>query len=198
MSSPGSDSRQHRIFATLDVDGDGAITRAEYLGRVDRVAAAAGRSAEHPVVAASRAAHEAVFADMDGDGDGRVTFDEYRSWVGHDAFERSCRPALGSLFDIADADGHLNRQEFTRPRTAAGNAESGVDAAFDALDTDRDGLVERGAYLAGIHDFVTHGSSPHGGGVRRPATGARNPPLSRYVHQDPGRRVGAGYHVTMT
>ncbi|MCI3928412.1 EF-hand domain-containing protein [Streptomyces sp. AN091965] len=177
MSSPGSDSPQHRIFAMLDVDGDGAITRAEYLGRVDRVAAATGRSAEHPVVAASRAAHEAVFTDMDGDGDGRVTFDEYRSWVGHDAFERSCRPALGSLFDIADADadGHLNRQEFTRLRTGAGNAETDAEAAFDALDTDGDGLVEREAYLAGIHDFVTNESSPmavaYGG--RRPVSGTR-------------------------
>ncbi|MFD0395502.1 EF-hand domain-containing protein [Streptomyces nogalater] len=74
----------------LDVDGDGAITHEEYLARVGRVASAMGRDA-HPVVAASRAAHEAVFRDMDANGDGRVTFEEYRTWVGHEAFERSCR-----------------------------------------------------------------------------------------------------------
>lgn len=104
MSSPGFDSPQHRIFAMLDVDGDGAITHAEYLGRVDRVASAMDRPADHPVVVGARAAHEAVFDDMDADHDGRVTFEEYRTWVGHEAFERSCRPALGSLFDIADTD----------------------------------------------------------------------------------------------
>ncbi|WP_282796145.1 EF-hand domain-containing protein [Streptomyces sp. CC224B] len=157
-----TDSPQHRIFAMLDVDGDGAVTHAEYLGRVERVASAVGRDAHHPVVAASRAAHEAVFQDMDGDHDGRVTFEEYRSWVGHDAFERSCRPALGSLFDIADldGDGRLDRDGFVRLRTAAGNAGAAADAAFDALDTDGDGLIDRDAYLAGIHDFVTTGVSP--------------------------------------
>ncbi|MFD9569086.1 EF-hand domain-containing protein [Streptomyces sp. NPDC059982] len=157
-----TDSPQHRIFAMLDVDGDGAITHAEYLARVDRVAAAAGRDAGDPVVAASRVAHDAVFQDMDADQDGRVTFEEYRTWVGHEAFERYCRRALGSLFDIADldADGRLDRAEFTRLRTAAGNGESGVEEAFDALDADRDGLVDRDTYLSGIRDFVTTGTSP--------------------------------------
>ncbi len=91
-----------------------------------------------------------------------MTFEEYRTWVGHEAFERSCRPALGSLFDIADtdADGRLDRDEFVRLRTAAGNGGPGTGAAFDALDTDRDGLVDRDTYLAGIHDFVTTGTSP--------------------------------------
>ncbi|GHE49936.1 hypothetical protein GCM10018785_19450 [Streptomyces longispororuber] len=157
-----TDSPQHRIFTMLDVDGDGVVTHAEYLGRVERVASAVGRDPEHRVVAASRAAHEAVFQDMDGDHDGRVTFEEYRSWVGHDAFERSCRPALGSLFDIADLDGDglLDRDGFVRLRTAAGNAGAAAGAAFDALDADGDGLIDRDAYLTGIRDFVTTGTSP--------------------------------------
>lgn len=175
MSDPSSDSPRHRIFAMLDVDGDGVISHAEYLSRVDRVAAALDRDPRHPVVVASRAAHEAVFQDMDGDHDGRVTFEQYRAWVGADAFERSCRPALGSLFDIADldADGRLNREEFTRLRTAAGNDELAAGTAFDALDADRDGLVDRDTYLMGIRDFVTTGSSPMAAsyGAARPVPG---------------------------
>ncbi|WP_157880007.1 hypothetical protein [Streptomyces natalensis] len=32
--------------------------------------------------------------------------------------------------------------------------------AFDGLDTDRDGLIDRDAYLAAIRDFVTTGTAP--------------------------------------
>ncbi|MFG2974456.1 EF-hand domain-containing protein [Streptomyces sp. NPDC048331] len=156
-----TDAAKQRIFAMLDRDGDGAITRSEYLARVDRAAAAMGRGADDPVVHTARAAHEEVFADMDADHDGRVTFEEYRTWAGHDAFERSCRPALGSLFDIADhdGDGRLTREEFTRLRMASSNTEADAGQAFDDLDTDADGLLDRDDYLAGIHDYVTTGSS---------------------------------------
>ncbi|MFJ8637202.1 EF-hand domain-containing protein [Streptomyces sp. NPDC093568] len=161
-TAPMTDAAKQHIFAMLDRDGDGAITHSEYLTRVDRAAAALGRGTDDPVVATARAAHEEVFADMDADHDGRVTFEEYRTWAGHDAFERSCRTALGSLFDVADhdADGRLTREEFTRLRTASGNTEADADQAFDALDTDGDGLIDRDDYLTGIHDYVTTGSSP--------------------------------------
>ncbi|MFB6560868.1 EF-hand domain-containing protein [Streptomyces sp. NPDC056400] len=108
---------------------------------------------------------------MDGDYDGWVTFEEYRTWVGHDAFEWSCRPALGSLFDLADldGDGRLTREEFTRLRVASRNTASDADRAFDDLDTDHDGLVERDDYLAGIHDYVTTGASPMGAVYGSPA-----------------------------
>ncbi|MGZ9935145.1 EF-hand domain-containing protein [Streptomyces sp. NC-S4] len=165
-----TDAAKRRIFAMLDVDGDGVISRAEYLARVDRAAAAAGREAGHRVVGAARTAHEEVWADMDADQDGRVTFEEYRTWAGHDAFERSCRPALGSLFDVADidGDGRLSRAEFTRLRVASRNTAADADRAFDGLDTDHDGLVERDAYLAGIRDFVTTGVSPMGAAYGSP------------------------------
>ncbi|UQW99349.1 EF-hand domain-containing protein [Streptomyces sp. RerS4] len=156
-----SDSAKRRIFDMLDVDGDGVISQSEYLARVDRVASAMGRGAADPVVDAARNAHEVVWQDMDGDHDGRVSFEEYRRWAGHETFDRSCRPALGSLFDIADfdGDGRLDRDEFTRLRVAAGNVGTDADAAFDGLDVDRDGFVDRDAYLAGIRDFVTTGVS---------------------------------------
>ncbi|GAA1964107.1 EF-hand domain-containing protein [Kitasatospora viridis] len=153
---------KRRIFAMLDADGDGVISQAEYFARVDRVAAALGREDRDPLVEAARAAHEDVWWQMDADRDLGVTFEEYAAWAGHDAFEESCRPALRSLFDLADADGdgRLDRGEFTRLRAAMGNAEVDADTAFDALDADRDGLVERDDYLLGIRDFLTTGRSP--------------------------------------
>ncbi|MFF2198355.1 EF-hand domain-containing protein [Streptomyces sp. NPDC058157] len=157
-----SDTAKRRIFAMLDADGDGVITPAEYLARVDRAAAACGRDPHHPLVAAARVAHAEVFRQMDGNADGAVTYEEYRDWAGHEAFEESCRPALGSLFDLADhdGDGHLTREEFTRLRAATGNSPEGADAAFDALDAARVGRVQRTVYLAAIHDFLTTGHSP--------------------------------------
>ncbi|MDY0815066.1 EF-hand domain-containing protein [Kitasatospora purpeofusca] len=157
-----SDAAKRHIFSMLDADGDGVISRDEYLARVDRAAEATGRDPLDPLVEAALAAHREVFGAMDADGDGRVGLDEYRGWAGHDAFEQSCRPALGSLFDLADADGdgHLTREEFTRLRAATGNTADGASAAFEVLDADGDGLVGRDAYLAAIHDYLTTGTSP--------------------------------------
>ncbi|MBT2442940.1 EF-hand domain-containing protein [Streptomyces sp. ISL-36] len=149
------------IFAMLDVDGDGAISREEYLTRPDRAAAASGRGSDDPLVAVARSAHERVYASMDANGDGRVTFEEYAAWAGAESFEKVCRPALGSLFDLADtdADGSLDRGEFTRLREALGNPADNAGAAFDALDADGDGRVDRDAYLASIRAYVTEGAS---------------------------------------
>ncbi|MFI6843080.1 EF-hand domain-containing protein [Kitasatospora sp. NPDC050467] len=161
------------IFAMLDVDGDGVISRPEYLARPGRAASALGRDEGDPLVAAARAAHERVYASMDADGDGRVTFEEYAAWAGAGAFDEVCRQALGSLFDLADADadGALGRAEFTRLRAALGNPADSAAKAFDALNADGDGRVGRDEYLASIRDFVTDGASLmaetlHAGSVR--------------------------------
>ncbi len=161
------------IFTMLDADGDGVISRQEYLGRLERAATALGRDGDDPLLATARAAHERVFASMDADGDNRVTFEEYATWAGAEAFDEVCRPALGSLFDLADADadGALGRTEFTRLRAALGNPADNAAKAFDALDTDGDGRVDRDEYLASIRTYVTDGASPmaetlHTGGSR--------------------------------
>jgi Ca2+-binding EF-hand superfamily protein len=123
------------------------------------VASAVGRTADDPQVTAARLAHEAVWQDMDADADDRVTFEQYRDWAGPETFERTCRSVLGSMFDLADADadGRLERSEFRRLRTAMGNAQDGVDEAFDNLDSDADGLVGRDDYLEAIRGFVVTG-----------------------------------------
>ncbi|WP_431046830.1 EF-hand domain-containing protein [Streptomyces sp. P1-3] len=169
------------IFTMLDVDGDGVISRQEYLARPERAAAALGREGGDPLVSAARTAHERVYASMDANGDGKVTFAEYATWAGAETFDDVCRHALGSLFDLADtdADGTLGRAEFTRLRAVLGNPTENAEKAFDALDTDGDGHIDRDEYLASIRAYVTDGASPmaealHNGtsrSVRRPDDG---------------------------
>ncbi|MFI9251740.1 EF-hand domain-containing protein [Streptomyces sp. NPDC053069] len=153
-----------RIFAMMDADGDGIISAHDYLSRVDRTVRATGRTEDDPLVVAARAEAHKAWGAMDENSDGQLTFDEYDAWVGADKFDNICRFALGSLFDLADADGDgtLDKTEFTLLRTALNNAPGNAAAAFEALDADGDGRVGRAAYLAAIRAYVIGDTSPMG------------------------------------
>ncbi|WP_171166953.1 EF-hand domain-containing protein [Streptomyces sp. I05A-00742] len=153
-----------RVFAMLDADGDGVISQDEYLARTKNVMRVTGRTEDDPLVVAARAAGERSWAAMDADGDGGMTFEEYDAWAGAEAFDTVCRPTLAALFDLADldGDGRLARREFLALREALGNPSANAEAAFAALDTDADGLVDRDQYLASIRAHVSGEGSPVG------------------------------------
>ncbi|WP_394834599.1 EF-hand domain-containing protein [Pendulispora rubella] len=163
-----------RVFAMLDADGDGIISKQEYLARTDHVTHATGRQKDDPLAVVARAAAERVWDSMDANRDGGVTFDEYDAWAGGPAFDSVCRDALGALFDLADTDrdGKLNRAEFTMLRETLRNPVSYADAAFDALDADRDGRIGRDEYLASIRAHVTGERSRMGDVLYGAAAGA--------------------------
>ncbi|MBH1937429.1 EF-hand domain-containing protein [Streptomyces sp. AV19] len=162
------------VFAVLDTDGDGVISRHDYFTRIDRLAVATRRGEEDPMVVRARAAGERAWAVMDADGDGRMTEDEYLAWVGVEAFDTICSPALGALFDLADTDGDgtVDRSEFVVLRTALGNPAGNAEAAFDALDTDGDGRVGRHDYLMSIRTHIAGEHSPAGAVLYATATAA--------------------------
>lgn len=148
----------------MDGDGDGVIAAYDYLSRIDRTVLATGRTEDDPLVVTARAEGRKAWAAMDANDDGKLTFDEYNAWVGADEFDNICRFALGSLFDLVDADGDgaLDKAEFMMLRTALNNPPGNAAAAFDALDTDGDGRVGRAAYLASIRAYIVGDGSPMG------------------------------------
>jgi Ca2+-binding EF-hand superfamily protein len=161
------------VFAMLDTDGDGVVSKDEYAARADRVVRATGRTEDDPLVITARVAGARAWASMDANGDGAVTFDEYAAWAGAEAFESVCRPVLAALFDLADtdADGTLTLPEFTILRTALGNPPENITSAFAALDTDSDGRISRDAYLASIRTHVLGENSPMGEALYGRGTG---------------------------
>ncbi|WP_241833318.1 EF-hand domain-containing protein [Streptomyces caatingaensis] len=152
------------VFAMLDTDGDGTVSRAEYAARAERVARATGRAPDDPLVVLARTAGERAWEAMDADGDGGMTFDEYAAWAGAEAFDTVCAPVLGALFDLADTDGDgaLSLGEFTALRTALGNPAGNAEAAFAVLDADGDGRVVRDDYIASVRAHVIGAGSPMG------------------------------------
>lgn len=162
----------HRlVFAMLDADGDGTVSREEYMARTRNVALAMGLEEDDQLVITARTLGERAWASMDADRDGKMTFDEYTAWAGAEAFDTVCAPVLGALFDLADADqdGALDLCEFTALRTALNNSATNAEAAFAALDTNGDGRISRDDYLASIRAHVVGEGSPMGRALyRRP------------------------------
>ncbi|GHI10230.1 calcium-binding protein [Streptomyces cellostaticus] len=155
---------QRLVFGMLDADGDGVVSRDEYMARTRNVALATGRREDDPLVVTARTLGAQAWASMDADGDGGMTFDEYAAWAGAEAFDTVCAPVLGALFDLADIDGNgaLELSEFTALRTALNNPVINAEAAFAALDSDGDGRISRDDYIASIRAHVTGESSPMG------------------------------------
>ncbi|MET9428475.1 EF-hand domain-containing protein [Streptomyces sp. NPDC003036] len=152
------------VFAMLDADGDGIVSREEYTARTRNVAQAMGLEEDDQLVVTARNLGERAWASMDADGDGKMTFDQYTAWAGAETFDTVCAPVLGALFDLADTDhdGSLDLGEFTALRTALNNPATNAEAAFTALDANGDGRIGRDDYIASIRAHVTGEGSPMG------------------------------------
>jgi Ca2+-binding EF-hand superfamily protein len=117
-------------FRRADYNGDGVLTQREFLGEAanDR-----GNAADDNGDAAS--SNDARFRDLDGNRDDRISRSEWRS-------DRAS-------FDRLDEnrDGYLTRAEMAAPDA------NGTAVDFSSLDTDRNGVISRGEWLQSAAAF---------------------------------------------
>lgn len=144
-----------RNFTDLDTDGDGLLTRADYLALAERRLSAVGSSADAPqgqaVLEAFGRAWQAHADSMDANDDGQITQAEYLSsfetLVRTDNIDAILTPMFRATFDLADrdSDGALAVEEFQALWT---KPDADLTAEFAQADTDNDSLISFEEYAA--------------------------------------------------
>ena len=115
-------SRQERMFAKIDSNGDGSVDKAELQTAFDAIAQKTGGTAKSA---------DALFGKFDTDGDGKLSASELSTGM------KSLRPKPTSTVEMAGAQ--------AKPAAggpAGGGSSSGAtSASTDPLDTNGDGVV---------------------------------------------------------
>ncbi|HEX4814690.1 MAG TPA: EF-hand domain-containing protein [Nonomuraea sp.] len=140
-------SAEHN-FADLDTDGDGYLTRYDYMALAQRRLQQAGVTADTPegeaVVDAFRNAWDTHVRALDLDRDGRISKDEYvRSFealVSDGSLDSVLTPISEATFALIDRDrdGWITPEEFGSVWNRPG---ADLTSAFARADADGDGLI---------------------------------------------------------
>ncbi|NUP02480.1 MAG: hypothetical protein HOW71_13890 [Nonomuraea sp.] len=136
-----------RNFEDLDADGDGFLTRNDYVAlahlRLQKTGVRADTAEGEAVVEAFLNTWDTHVSALDADHDGQIGREEYvesfLALVRTGALEGVLRPMFRATFDLADhdGDGELTAEEF---RTLW-SRDDGLSAAFDRADADGDGRI---------------------------------------------------------
>ncbi|MEV4169060.1 EF-hand domain-containing protein [Nonomuraea sp. NPDC049709] len=162
MSQPNFRESAERNFNDLDADGDGFLTRYDYLALAQRRLEQTGVRADTPeggaVVDAFLNAWDTHARALDTDRDGRISRQEYvRSFetlVRTGALEAVLAPISRATFTVADRDGDgwIDAEEFgslwNRPGTD-------LKAVFARADADGDGRISFEEYARARHGLLT-------------------------------------------
>ncbi|HEU5353477.1 MAG TPA: hypothetical protein VFU65_03410 [Actinocrinis sp.] len=152
-------------FALLDTDGDGKLTQDDYELVCLRLCAAFGHLPGSAGYERVRGAYltlwERLRTRMDRDGSGVVSLPQFlescqRSIIERrDGFERNLAGLVDVLFEIVDADGDglISLPEFTGWLHAYGVGPRDTVCAFDLIDTDEDGVVEKAQMATAAEQF---------------------------------------------
>lgn len=157
VAQPPMDSSPAEMVKRADADGDGKVSRDEF-------------------IKARTTALEQAFARMDTDGDGKLDEKEVEAGA---AQARAIGPAGRAGFRRPDAD-RPQRPGGDRPQRPGAMAEQG----FDRMDADGDGKLSKEEFATGmkrLRELMQQGGAGLGGprrpgGDRGPEQGFRRPP----------------------
>ncbi|MEU5695462.1 EF-hand domain-containing protein [Actinosynnema sp. NPDC020468] len=160
MKTPLRHTRYDRVFQLLDGDGDGVVRAVDGDVSVDKLLTEFGVPGDSPKAVRLRDHLAAMFEDFLGPDfrDRAGTREEFHAYMrGHpDRLERMVEVTTGAEFDVADHDddGVLDRPGVHRMWRAFELTPQDAEAAFEYMDTDRDGRVTRADYVGMWLDFL--------------------------------------------
>ncbi|MBB5779436.1 EF-hand domain-containing protein [Nonomuraea jabiensis] len=153
-----------RNFKDLDADGDGFLTRYDYLALAQRRLEQTGVRADAPeaeaVVNAFLNAWDTHARALDTDRDGKISKEEYvtsfESLVRTGALEAVLAPISRATFAVADRDGDgwITMEDF---RTVWNRADTDLAAAFSRVDADGDGRISFEEYARARQGLLIDG-----------------------------------------
>ena len=136
-----------RLFTLLDGNRSGGIDRSD----LETFGARVGGGAIGKAVALWDS-----LSALDTDSDGVVTKDEFIAGADYDAVLESTVALHLALFDSADGDddNRISRAEWGSINSILGISDSDSEVNFNAVDTDRDGLVTRDEFLEQVATLI--------------------------------------------
>lgn len=155
-----------KMFAALDVNGDGTLGRSDFLRRVERLARLRGWDEESPEYRRNAAYTLEEWHNLresaDIDEDGSVTSEEFLRFgdiflSDFDAVRAYARGDVQLLFDAmdTDADERITLPEYRQYLEVCGVDPAGADEFFAHADLDRDGKITRAEMAHAFEEFLT-------------------------------------------
>jgi Ca2+-binding EF-hand superfamily protein len=154
------------LFDKLDSEGSGALSQSDLASAFQQMAASmqagmiqAQAQASNTGGGGERPDASELFAKLDADGDGSVTREEFVSGRPDEVSEEQASAFFdkiaGENTDSIDQESFIAAMQ--PPRGGGGGGQGGgqSDETFDALDTNKDGVVTREEFLAGRPEDVS-------------------------------------------
>ncbi|MGH4006834.1 MAG: EF-hand domain-containing protein [Pseudonocardiaceae bacterium] len=167
MSVPTSDVLHRKIvndFKLLDHDGDGTITRADFVPLVDQLTSEFGYAAGSPEYQKFEQAvvhwWNVLVQNIDKDSDAAISEDEYVSFYTDtppETVRASIDPYVDALFELIDGDGDgaIDGAEFDRYLGTLGIPPDRRKGVFQKLDVNGSGTLSKDEFRVFMHEFIT-------------------------------------------